>query len=232
VNPMEAVPYPGVREVINRIIAAGKTHVIMISGRRAEEVRDLLAVQPAPEIWGVHGRQRLSPDGSSTVEPLRQEEQQALAAAAAWIEDSGYPLRTETKPGCLAIHWRGLPEMEIARVSHAAREAMRPIAERAEMSLLDFDGGIELRPREPNKGSVVRRLIGERRHPTAFAFLGDDKTDEDAFMAMRDANQEITTLSVLVRPEWRETAADLWLRPPQQLLEFLTKWAEQSEAGR
>jgi hypothetical protein len=31
-------------------------------------------------------------------------------------------------------------------------------------------------------------------------------------------------LSVLVRREWRETAAAVWLRPPGELKEFLEKW--------
>jgi hypothetical protein len=33
-------------------------------------------------------------------------------------------------------------------------------------------------------------------------------------------------LCVLVRPQRRETAANLWLRPPGQLLAFLRKWLE------
>jgi trehalose-phosphatase len=232
VDPMEAVPYPGVREAIARILGTGKTRVVLISGRRAEEVRDLLGVQPAPEIWGVHGRQRLGPDGRSTIEPLKESEEEALQEAAAWVEHSGYGLRMERKPGSLALHWRGRPEAEIARASRAVQAALGPIAERAGMALQEFDGGVELRPREPNKGSVVRGLIGELKHPTAFAFLGDDTTDEDAFVAMRGAIEGAGSLSVLVRPEWRETAADVWLRPPEELLEFLEGWAGHCEAGQ
>jgi trehalose 6-phosphate synthase/trehalose 6-phosphate phosphatase len=33
-------------------------------------------------------------------------------------------------------------------------------------------------------------------------------------------------LSALVRREWRETAADVWLRPPAELKGFLEAWAE------
>jgi trehalose-phosphatase len=221
IDPMEAVPYPGMREALAKILASGSTRVVLISGRRAEEVRDLLGVRPAPEIWGVHGRQRLWPDGRCTIEPVTPSEEQAVKAAAAWVEHSGYGLRMENKPGSLAVHWRGLPEEEIARARHAAQAAIRPIAERAGMSLLEFDGGVEIRPPEPNKGSVVRGLIREQKDPKAFAYLGDDSTDEDAFEAMRGTG----AMSVLVRPEWRETAAEVWLRPPDELLEFLEMWA-------
>ena len=57
------------------------------------------------------------------------------------------------------------------------------------------------------------------------AYLGDDRTDEDAFRALRGRG-----LSVLVRAEPRETAADAWIRPPEELIEFLRTWRR--EAGR
>jgi len=31
-------------------------------------------------------------------------------------------------------------------------------------------------------------------------------------------------LAVLVRTELRDTAADLWLKPPHELLDFLLRW--------
>jgi len=225
---MQAVPYPGVREVLGRILAAGRTRVVLISGRRAEEVRALLGIVPVPEIWGVHGRQRLWPDGRCEIEPLQASEEQALSEAAAWVENSACRAQAEFKPGSLALHWRGLPEEEIARTSRTMRAALQPIAERAHMSLLAFDGGIELRSREPNKGSAARALLAELAHPTPFAYLGDDTTDEDAFLALRGTG----ALSVLVRPEPRETAAEVWIRPPEELLEFLDRWAEHSGERR
>jgi hypothetical protein len=33
-------------------------------------------------------------------------------------------------------------------------------------------------------------------------------------------------ISVLVRPEWRQTTAQLWLKPPDELLEFLGLWLQ------
>jgi len=227
VDRMEAVPYPGVREAVARILGTGKTRVVLISGRRVEEVRDLLGIHPTPEIRGVHGRQRLWPDGRCTIEPLRPIEEEALAEAAAWLGHSGYGARVESKPGSLAVHWRGSPEAEIASTSAVLHAALEPMAKRAGLALLAFDGGVELRPREPNKGSAALALMGELPHPSAFAFLGDDMTDEDAFVALRGTG----ALRVLVRPEWRETAAEVWLRPPEELLEFLHTWAERTEAA-
>ncbi|MBU1936081.1 trehalose-phosphatase, partial [bacterium] len=51
------------------------------------------------------------------------------------------------------------------------------------------------------------------------AYLGDDLTDEDAFRVLKGKG-----LGVLVRPEFRPTTADLWLQPPDDLIEFLKNW--------
>ena len=52
------------------------------------------------------------------------------------------------------------------------------------------------------------------------AYLGDDLTDEDAFRAVATRG-----LGILVRQELRKTAAVAWLRPPEELLDFLHRWA-------
>lgn len=54
------------------------------------------------------------------------------------------------------------------------------------------------------------------------AYLGDDQTDEDAFRALEKLGEH--GLSVLVRTHVRETAADIWIKPPEQLIEFLENW--------
>ncbi|MEW5924967.1 MAG: hypothetical protein AB1746_13365, partial [Candidatus Zixiibacteriota bacterium] len=59
------------------------------------------------------------------------------------------------------------------------------------------------------------------------AYLGDDMTDEDAFSALPDS-----ALSVLVRPEYRETKARKWIRPPEELLEFFDRWIEADDTAQ
>lgn len=223
-----AIPWPGVRETIQEILATRQTRLVLISGRQAEEVRDLLGVQPPPEIWGVHGRQHLFPDGHAKMAPLRQSEEQSLAEATAWLASRNYLGFAECKPGSIAVHWRGLPPDQIATLGPSVHTAFAPIAERSGMSLLQFDGGLELRPLEPNKGSAVRTLLAELAPGTPFAFLGDDTTDEDAFLALQGTG----ALTILVRAEWRPTNAQLWIRPPEQLLAFLREWATRSGGAR
>jgi trehalose-phosphatase len=84
-----------------------------------------------------------------------------------------------------------------------------------------FDGGVELRVPGRDKGTVVNAVLDEIAGTVAAAYLGDDQTDEDAFRALGDRG-----LKVLVRPEMRASEADLWLEPPDELLNFLDQWIE------
>jgi trehalose 6-phosphate phosphatase len=89
------------------------------------------------------------------------------------------------------------------------------------MELLEFDIGIEMRMPGRDKGDAVRTLLDEIGPGVPVAYLGDDATDERAFLALGSRG-----LSVLVRPEWRATAAALWISPPEGLREFLTRWLQ------
>jgi trehalose-phosphatase len=72
-----------------------------------------------------------------------------------------------------------------------------------------------------DKGFVVDTVLREMDTDTVAAYLGDDLTDEDAFKAINGRG-----LPVLVRGEFRPTAARCWLKPADELLAFLRRWQE------
>jgi trehalose 6-phosphate phosphatase len=224
IDRFQAFPYPGVGERIRAIGASGRTRVVLISGRRAEEVRDLLGIVPPPEIWGQHGGQRLYPDGRSELVAMKDADRATLDEAKRWLRAEGLEHLAELKPQGIAVHWRGLSAKNAAGIGVRVQEAFAPLAERSGLSLLEFDGGLELRPREPNKGTAVATVRRELPPATPLAFLGDDATDEDAFRELHGTG----AMTVLVRSHWRETAAEVWLRPPDELLAFLDAWLERT----
>jgi len=59
------------------------------------------------------------------------------------------------------------------------------------------------------------------------AYLGDDATDEDAFRILNGRG-----LTVLVGPKYHFTAAQIWLKPPDELYDFLRSWITACEGGR
>lgn len=50
-NRHEALPYPGVTGLLNGILATGRTRLVLITGRCAQELIPLLDIFPHPEIW-------------------------------------------------------------------------------------------------------------------------------------------------------------------------------------
>jgi len=219
VDPAQAWPYPGVREALDRVMEDGHTRVVIVSGRWARNLPPLLGLRRLPEIWGSHGWERRSPQGRTEMAKPGENALRGLVEADTWIE-AVHALggRSELKPACLAIHWRGLDPQRAAEISAIVTANWALHARDSGLELHHFDGGIELRVPGRNKGDAVRTIRAEM--PDALlAYLGDDLTDEDAFSAVAPDG-----LGVLVRPALRDTAASLWLQPPGELLEFLGRW--------
>ncbi len=215
----EAFPYPGVTPLLREIIATGRTRVVLITGRRAHEVIPLLGVSPHPEVWGTHGLERLHNDGLHEMQPMDSYTLDALAAADEWLDSLKLHHLAEHKLGSLAVHWRGLAEDEIREIRCKVMLGWLSIADRACLTLEQFDGGVEIRMADRSKGDAVGAILAELDVDAPVVYLGDDQSDEDAFRVLQDRG-----LGVLVRPQWRETAANFWLRPPAQLIGFLRDW--------
>jgi trehalose 6-phosphate phosphatase len=222
----EAFPYPGVRQRLAALLGHSGTRLVIVSGRTVADLLPLLGMEPHPEIWGCHGWERLLPSGEYRLGDLPAAARSALDEAAAWIAGRGLEAHSESKPASVTLHWRGLDEQSAAGLRRSATAAWRPLAEEAGLELHAFDGGLELRHPGRDKGSAVREVLAETSAAAAIAYLGDDLTDEDAFRALHGRG-----LSILVRSRRRASAADLWLRPPEELLAFLDNWLQQATEG-
>jgi len=217
-----AYPYPGVSGLLSQIIASG-TRVVLISGRPAHDLLRLSGIDPPPEIWGSHGLERLHPEGSYEVEPLSPEQEAGLDKASEFFHAQSMADRVERKPGSVALHWRGLASQDVEGLRDKVQQVWRELAYHSSLELLDFDGGLEIRVQGKDKGNAVRAILKESNSDAAIAYLGDDRTDEDAFRALRGRG-----LTVLVREQLRPTLAEIQLRPPEELIEFLKEWLSAS----
>lgn len=217
----QAVPYPGVTEVLSDIVDTGRTRVVMVTGRRAHELLRLLDVSPSPEIWGTHGREHLRTDGTYEQQPINEQTLEALYQADQWVDNVKVHHLLEHKPASMALHWRGLSDLEAREIRNKVLLGWLPIADQACLTIEHFDGGIELRPADCSKAHAVRTILAEMPADTLVAYLGDDEADERVFDELGDR-----ALRVLVRTHWRDTSADVWLRPPAQLLDFLNSWLD------
>ncbi len=217
-DPSQAVPYTGVRKRLSAIRAAG-TRLVVVSGRAIDDLLPLLQLVGV-EIWGSHGRERLLADGHRSTAPIPRVSEAALARADEMLQAEDLGQRCERKPGCIAVHHRGLDGLEAEQIEKTATRIWSEVAGSSELELKHFDGGVEFQVPGISKGTVIRRVMDEIESGNqTVAYLGDDLTDEDAFEELRENG-----LCVLVRPELRSTKADLWLTPPEELLSFLERW--------
>ncbi len=227
VNPHEAFPWPGVATLLDTLQAQQDTRLVIVSGRWTRDLLPLLKLRRIPEIWGAHGWERRLPDGHIEIARPPEQALRGLAEADTWMgQVRALGGRSETKPACLAIHWRGLPSETATAIRAIVSENWALHARDSGLELHDFDGGVELRVPGRHKGDAVR-MIRDEMPDTLLAYLGDDLTDEDAFAALGEQD-----LGVLVRQELRPTtAAGLWITPPEELLAFLQRWI-QTRAAR
>lgn len=170
-------------------------------------------------MWGLHGFERLHADGRCEREKLPQPVRKKLDELITTLRRDSFGGLLEEKPNAVVLHWRGAAPSEAKQIEQRIRALFEPAAQQLALQLLPFEAGLELRAGR-NKGGAVEMILSECSECAPIAYLGDDITDETAFRALKNRG-----LGVLVRPELRETAADLWLKPPDELKEFLDRWS-------
>lgn len=183
----EAARVPEETREALRALAGRYALVGCASGRRAATARAMVDLEELLYI-GNHGFELLPPGADAPVEapavrPHAERVAEFLAAHTDPDELRGAGLRGEDKGPIRAFHWRGCADPE------AAEAAARRLAARAiEWGLVPHWGRmvVELRPPVAiDKGIAVGEALEERRLPRAL-YGGDDRTDLDAFRALRE----------------------------------------------
>lgn len=212
-----------VRAVLNTILQAGHTRLVIISRCVPSDLVPLLGLNQRPEIWGSRGWERLLPDGRYTITPLGAHLAQGLAQARVWIEEQGLQHTCEDNPASIAVNYRGLSPRAADTLRAEVLQHWSPLAQETGLIIEECDGGIELRAPGHNKGVAVRSVRIELGLMGVVAYLSHDTTDEDVFRAVQPPG-----IGVLVRDEFHTTAADLWLQP-STLPTFLSHWHQSSQ---
>ncbi|SFV29468.1 trehalose 6-phosphate phosphatase [Devosia crocina] len=172
----------------------------VITGREISDIDRFLSPLQLP-IAGAHGSQRRRADGS--MEMLDD----ALVSGAEDIVRAIEPLAMahpelliEPKTGAVALHYRQAPEL----ADPCLRAMEEALHDHPEFALVKGKMVLEARPTGFDKGAALRAFMQEEpfagRTPI---FIGDDRTDEDAFRAA----QELGGVGIKLGPG--ETAARL-----------------------
>jgi trehalose 6-phosphate phosphatase len=202
--------------------------VACVSGRRAATARRIVALGSIAYV-GNHGSELLRPGAR---EPELEPDVAAYGrrvrafAERTWTDElHRLRVRAEDKDVIAAYHWRGAPD------EAAAEAAVRDLAAQAEAEGFVTHWGrkvLEVRPPvELNKGRGIQRLL-RGADLDAGVYVGDDRTDLDAFAGLREevaAGHLRTALCVGVRseetPEELEQQADLLVDGPRGVRDLL-----------
>ena len=222
-NRFEARPWAGVRELLARIQADDRTQLILVTGRPAGEIDPMLKLDAPLEVWGLHGAERLLADGTRELEEAPPEALHKLNELREQLQRDAFGGLFEDKANAAVIHWRGHSPRQAKLIEQKTRALFEPAAQVNGLSLLPFESGIELRVGR-DKGGAVEAIIERSEPGSPVTYVGDDITDESAFCAVNRARAP--HLSVLMRRMPRDTAADIWLKPPEELRWFLRKWLQ------
>jgi trehalose 6-phosphate phosphatase len=203
--------------------------VAAVSGRRASEARAMVSVGTISYL-GSHGAELLR---AGWTHPVLDEE---VAHWARRVQEFGREVytrdlrrlrvRIEDKGAIIAFHWRGAPDEE------AARAAIDSIAVRAESAGLRTHWGrkvLEVRPPvRIDKGAAISSFLADEDVDTAM-YVGDDRTDLDAFRALTALIKEGRlkhALRVGVRsdegPDEIESESDFVVDGPSGVRDLLT----------
>ena len=211
IDPADVGPDAGRTALLKRAAIALDGRLAVISGRALTEV-DRIVEGAALFASGVHGLEHRGVAGLAATSP-----HPALAGA---VDD----LRAfaATRPGLIvedkglsaAIHYRASPAE-----GDRAQDLARDIAGRTGLGLQRGDCVVELRTPGADKGDAVRAFMQAAPFAGSLPiYVGDDITDEDAFLAVR----ALGGAGVLVGPA-RETAAVGRLSGVSAVLEWLDR---------
>ena len=197
--PDRAEVPPETQEVLRRLIVRDDVVVALVSGRAARDAARLAGVSG---VWviGNHGFERQEPDGDATPVEAVVPFGDAIANAArelALLEPRIPGTFVENKRWTLSVHYRQVdPSSEGAVIQES-----RAVAGRLGLRVSEGKKVVELRPPvEVNKGTASVALadrLGGFGAGASVAYVGDDRTDEDAFRALRRRSSRVVTVRVL-----------------------------------
>jgi len=191
--------------------------VAILSGRDLDDVRQRVNIS-AIVYAGSHGFDIAGPHG------VRKEMATEFLPRLDMVENelgkqlAGIPgARVERKRFSIAAHYRNVNESDVPKVERAVSEVA---ARHRELRKMDGKKVYELLPDiEWDKGKAVLWLLenlGLERAKVRPIYIGDDRTDEDAFRALEQCG-----LGILVSEQSRSTAASYSLKDPAEVERFL-----------
>ncbi|MGI9608242.1 MAG: trehalose-phosphatase [Acidimicrobiales bacterium] len=213
-DPMKAVPQRETAVALRNLAALDHTEVGVISSRALRDLATLSRLPSEIHLVGSHGSE-FDVDFALRIDPTTAERRDRLGGALAEIARRYPGTSLEQKPASVAFHTRNA-EPEAAE---AAYDDIRALVD-LEPELMVRHGKMvcEVGVMPSNKGLALATLRANV-HATAVLFLGDDVTDEDAFITLQGPD-------VGVKVGDGDTAAEFRIDDPLAVARLLSSLSE------
>jgi trehalose-phosphatase len=199
------------RRTLLRLSRHRRVHLAIVSGRRNAALREHFQIPRVKLLglfgWEKSGRPPLSPRIKAAIPGLRS----ALAPLPKLFPG----ILIENKGISYAVHFRGLPPETQKRVRAWVRRLVARMG--PDFGVIQSNHASEIVPREvQGKGVAMREFTRSLRAPFLPIYVGDDLTDEPAFVALRRG------ITVRVG-DFSRTKARFRLRNPEEVCTFLKR---------
>ncbi|XP_030455268.1 probable trehalose-phosphate phosphatase C [Syzygium oleosum] len=208
----------------------------IISGRSRDKVYNFVKL---PELYyaGSHGMDIRGPS-KSQLKSKKGDEGVLFQPASEFLPmiNEAYRAllnRTKSIPGakvennkfCLSVHYRNVDEKRWAALAEQVRSVL---SEYPKLKLTQGRKVVEIRPIiNWDKGKALEYLLESLGYANDSnvlpIYIGDDRTDEDAFKVLRDRRQG---MGILVSNVAKETCASYSLQDPPEVMSFLMRLVE------
>jgi trehalose-phosphatase len=219
-------------KAIEQLIDIPDAHVAIVTGRSIADARRIVPLAGIGVI-GNHGFEVLGESGEVISEPAAGGYVEAVknaAAPLAALEQRIPGIVLENKHWTLSVHYRLAARPAIPEIT----DVVHAVAKENGLRVTRGKEVLELRPPlDVNKGTAavlwVNRLGAS---PSASVlYVGDDRTDEDAFHELRKAFPRAVTIRVGDPDHGETTRAEFRLETPAEVKDFLLALAEYRRAG-
>jgi len=203
------------RRILERLSRHRRVHLAIVSGRRNAALRKYVRV-PRLKLLGLFGWEKR---GRPALPRKRRVALRRLRSALAPLPESFPGIHLEDKGISLAVHFRGTTPETQRSVRTRIRGLLKGI--RCPFRVIQSNHACEIVPRQvEGKGVAMREFTRGLRKPFLPIYVGDDLTDEPAFLALR---RGITVRVGLVS----RTKARFRLRNPEEVSAFLERLEEE-----
>ena len=214
-------------KALEDLIEIPDAHVAIVTGRSVQDGRRIVPLAGLGVI-GNHGFEVLGESGEVISEPAALSYLDVMRSAAKQLADlpneiTGVVL--EDKHWTLSVHYRLAARPDIPRIT----DTIAGLAKELGLTMTRGKEVLELRPPlEVNKGTAaviwVKRL--GMSGAASVVYIGDDRTDEDAFRELRAAFPKAVTIRVGDPDHGETTSAEFRLETTQEVKDFLVALAE------